>query len=186
MEPPAKPLDYLPTASAKWTLWGSIVLATLPYALPQSLLKDMRLSEDTLLWISRSLMSSIVLLIGAYFTLTLVLIHYKKPKLDLASALERGRERVAKSQSKIEIPQKFEEIKEKLLIFIANHPNKTTDEIARTLVENPQLILHHLERLKNLNLVDCSYHWGGQSWRPTTTGREYMAKNEMFIKPKQP
>jgi len=78
MEPPAKPLDYLPTPGAKWSLWLSIILSALPYALPQSLLIDMRFSEDTLLWFLRLLMSAAVLLAGAYITLFLIVRYFRQ------------------------------------------------------------------------------------------------------------
>src|SRR5688500_6211861 len=89
MEPPAKPLDYLPTTSAKWTLWLSLFLAALPYAMPQSLLTDMRLSEETLLWCLRLLWSSIVLAAGAYVTLFLVIKHHRENGILINIGLSR-------------------------------------------------------------------------------------------------
>jgi hypothetical protein len=103
MEPPAKPLDYLPTIAAKWTLWGSIALAMLLYALPHSLLIDMRLSEETLLWFLRLLLSATVLLVGAYATLFLVIKHFRENGVliniglsnipDLGDRLQRANDR---------------------------------------------------------------------------------------------
>lgn len=198
MEPPTKPLDYLPTTSAKWTLWISLFLATLPYALPQSALKDMRLSEETLLWCLRLLMSALLLLAGAYLTLFLVVRHSRKNTgqlnigltnpPELAERLQRAKERMKESDKEVkraqELPAEFEEITEKVLFFVANFPNKTTQEIGKSIKENTQLTLWHLEKLEGFGLISHTYHSLGKSWQPTPRGRDYMAKNDMFIKPK--
>lgn len=78
MEPPAKVIDFLPTAPSKWVLWLSWLLATSLYALLTWLQVDTLLPQALATKLAILLPSIALLLISAYITLALVVLHVRK------------------------------------------------------------------------------------------------------------
>ena len=70
---------------------------------------------------------------------------------------------------------RLEEIREKLLLLLSEHPDLTSQAIGRAIGTNPQLLTFHLTDMEGKGLVHGSYYAGGDTeWSIAQDGLGYL------------
>jgi DNA-binding transcriptional ArsR family regulator len=99
---------------------------------------------------------------------------------ELTQATQRYRKYELESQPII--PQRLDDVRERILVLLSEQPEVSDEEIAQLVQVGPQLASYHLEELKKTKYVHVA-HFSGSDWtgeRPRTewsiaqAGRAYL------------
>lgn len=76
---------------------------------------------------------------------------------------------------------RLEELREKLLQLLAEHPDITSQQIGRSAGINPQLATFHLTDMEGKGLVHASYFAGGDTeWSIAQDGLGYLVRHGLL------